>query len=198
MTKIFLVRHAEPNYANHEDSLRELSEKGLRDRRMVTNYLKDKEIDVVVSSPYRRAIETIEEFAENAGLEIETMDGFRERKIDDQWIDDYESFSRKQWGDFSYKLPGGECLQEVQDRNICALMKTVKKYRGKNIVIGSHGTAISTILHYFDNTFDYERFKNVKDKMPWIVEIDMDDAANHVAIHPVEDISGEIGQKSQA
>ena len=106
MTKVFLVRHAEPNYANHEDSLRELSEKGLRDRRMVTNYLKDKEIDVVVSSPYRRAIETIEEFAENAGLEIETMDGFRERKIDDQWIDDYESFSRKQWGGFFLQAAG--------------------------------------------------------------------------------------------
>ena len=38
MTTIYFVRHAEPNYNNHDDILRELSEKGLKDRELVTDF----------------------------------------------------------------------------------------------------------------------------------------------------------------
>ena len=31
MTNIYFVRHAEPNYSNHDDLTRELSTKGLQD-----------------------------------------------------------------------------------------------------------------------------------------------------------------------
>lgn len=31
MTEVYYVRHAEPNYENHDDRMRELTEKGLRD-----------------------------------------------------------------------------------------------------------------------------------------------------------------------
>ena len=54
MTTIYFVRHAEPNLSNHDDKSRELSSKGLQDRKLVTEYLKDKEIDLVISSPYKR------------------------------------------------------------------------------------------------------------------------------------------------
>ena len=53
MTKVYFVRHAEPNYNNHNDALRELSEKGMEDRKLVTKFLADKNIDVVLSSPYK-------------------------------------------------------------------------------------------------------------------------------------------------
>ncbi|MGI6315203.1 MAG: histidine phosphatase family protein [Christensenellales bacterium] len=59
MTKVYYVRHAEPNYDNHNDILRELTLKGLKDRKKVTLFLADKEIDIIVSSPFKRAIETI-------------------------------------------------------------------------------------------------------------------------------------------
>ena len=57
MTKVYFVRHAEPNYNNHDDLTRELTEKGLRDREKVKEFLADKEIDVVMSSPFKRAYE---------------------------------------------------------------------------------------------------------------------------------------------
>ncbi len=188
MTRFFFVRHAESNTENHDDFSRELSEKGMRDTHVVTEYLKDKKVDVVVSSPYRRSIETIKAFAEETCLEIETIDGFRERKVGSGWINDFTSFTQKQWNDFSYKLPGGECLKDVQERNICELMNLASRYKGKTIVVGSHGTAMSTIINYFDNRFDYECFKKIKDKMPWIVEIQFDDVTNKCTIYQVEDI----------
>ena len=168
MTTIYFVRHAEPNYANHNDETRELSAKGLEDRKLVSEYLKDKHIDIVLSSPYKRAIDTVKHFADNNNHTVKIIDDFRERKVD-VWMDDFNAFCKRQWDDFSYKLPGGEALCEVQERNIRALKQVLKEYKDKAIVVGSHGTALCTIIHYFDNTFGYEDFEEIKSLMPWIV-----------------------------
>ncbi|MBQ8575808.1 MAG: histidine phosphatase family protein [Clostridia bacterium] len=170
MTKVYFVRHAEPNYNNRDDMQRELSAKGMADRELVTQFLSDKNIEIVLSSPYKRAIDTVAHFADNKGLNIEIVDDFRERKVDSIWIEDFTSFSKAQWADFDYKLSDGESLNEVQSRNIYALKKVLEKYKDKNIAIGSHGTALSTIINYYDNSFGYEGFEKIRTVMPWIVE----------------------------
>ena len=172
MTTIYFVRHAKPDYQNHNDRLRELTEKGLEDSRSVTAFLSDKKIDLILSSPYRRAIDTIKDFADKNEMPIFIVDDFRERKVDTAWIDDFESFCKSQWEDFNFKLPGGESLGEVQSRNIRALKKILQNYKGKNMVIGTHGTSLSTIIHYFDPAFGYEDFQKIKNLMPWILRFD--------------------------
>ena len=133
MTKVFFVRHAEPNYENHDDRIRELSPRGMEDRKKVTAFLDDKNIDIVVSSPFKRAVDTVKDFADKNGMIVEIVEDFRERKVDSGWIEDFTSFSKKQWSDFSFKLSDGECLKEVQDRNISALNNVLEQYSGKNI-----------------------------------------------------------------
>ncbi len=170
MTKVYFVRHAEPNYNNRDDMSRELSAKGMNDRELVTQFLANKNIEVVLSSPFKRAVDTVAHFADSKGLNIEIVDDFRERKVDNAWIEDFTSFSKAQWADFNYKLSDGESLNEVQIRNISALNCVLEKYKGKNIVIGSHGTALSTIINYYDKSFGYEDFERIRTVMPWIVE----------------------------
>lgn len=174
MTTIYFVRHAQPNYENHNDQTRELTEKGLKDRKLVSDYLKDKNIDIILSSPYKRAVDTVKHFADMNNHTIQIIDDFRERKIDSVWIEDFDGFTRHQWEDFSYKLSDGEALYEVQKRNIHALNNVLEKYKDKNIVVGSHGTALSTIINYFDHTFGYEDFVKIKSLMPWIVKFVFD------------------------
>lgn len=170
MTTIYFVRHAESNYANHDGANRELTSKGLKDRMLVTEYLKDKNIDIVLSSPYKRAIDTVKHFADTNNHKIEIIDDFRERKIDSVWIEDFNTFCKNQWDDFTYKLYDGENLFEVQERNIRALNYVLEKYRDKKVVIGSHGIALSTVINYFDNTFGYYDFLKIKSLMPWLVK----------------------------
>jgi len=174
MTTVYFVRHAEPNYENHNDRLRELSSKGLKDRELVTNFLNDKHIDIVLSSPYKRAFDTVRHFAKKIGVSISEVEEFKERKIGDEWIEDFNGFSKKQWEDFTYKLPDGESLEEVQNRNIVALDRVLEKYKNKNIVVGSHGTALSTIINYYDKNFRYSDFNEIRKLMPWIVEFTFD------------------------
>ena len=169
VTNVYFVRHAEPNYENHNDLLRELTPKGMADRSLVTEFLTDKKIDVVFSSPYKRSVDTVLEFADKNNLPIRLVDDFRERKIDSTWIEDFNAFAKQQWSDFSYKLSDGECLREVQERNIRALNCVLEQCRGQNIVVGSHGTALSTIINYYDKSFGYSEFQEIKKLMPWIV-----------------------------
>ena len=169
MTHIYSVRHAEPNYENHDDSLRELTPKGLEDRKLVTDFLSREGVDYVLSSPYKRAIDTVAHFAENYGHGIEPVEDFRERRVDSCWIEDFQGFTRKQWEDFDYKLSDGETLREVQERNIRALKGVLEKYQGKTVVVGSHGTALSTIVNYYRPYFGFEDFDRIRTLMPWIV-----------------------------
>ncbi len=169
-TVVYFVRHAQPNFENHDDLSRELTAKGLEDRKLVTGFLSVKGAAAVFSSPYKRAVDTVGDFAQKNKLSVNIVDDFRERKITDNWIENFNDFCRRQWFDFDYKMPDGESLNEVQKRNISALNKLIKEYEGKTFAIGSHGTALSTIINYYDKNFGYAEFEKIKSLMPWIVE----------------------------
>ncbi|MDR0272182.1 MAG: histidine phosphatase family protein [Clostridiales bacterium] len=174
MTTIYFIRHAEPDRSSGEDATYSLTEKGLSDCAFVTEFLRDKKIDTVLSSPFKRSSDTVRDFAESFGLPIILIDDFRERKISESlgWISDFETYSRNQWSDFNFKLENGECLSEVQSRNIRALEDVLKQYSGKNIVIGTHGTALSTIINYYDKTYVFENFWEMAHIMPWVVKME--------------------------
>ncbi|MDR2558419.1 MAG: histidine phosphatase family protein [Oscillospiraceae bacterium] len=171
MTKVYFIRHAESDITIRDPMTRPLTEKGLADCSLVTEFLYDKSINVVLSSPFQRAVDTVTDFAVKNGFGIELINDFRERKSDSKgnWRDDFVDFMKRQWTDFNYSLTDGECLKEVQKRNINALNDVLTRYKNQNIVIGTHGTALSTIVNYYDNTYGFKDFMAMVDIMPWVV-----------------------------
>lgn len=174
ITTVYLVRHAEPNFYNHNDMDRELTLKGLQDCQLLLNYFSKQNIHVIYSSPYRRAIETIKSKAEFHQVSVIKRDAFRERKISSNWIEDFQNFVQKQWQDFSFKLPSGESLEEVQERTVHALKCLLKERLGEQIIISSHGTAISTIVNYFYPQFGLSDFQKLKRLFPFIIRMTFD------------------------
>ncbi|MEW8955638.1 histidine phosphatase family protein [Clostridium sp.] len=172
MTKIYFIRHGKINYTE-DDYSRELSEEGIEDVKKIKDVLKDHEIHKVYSSPYIRAINTIKELALIRELNISTIDDLRERKVCNEFIEDFKGFSMKQWEDFEYSLEGGESLRQVQERGIKALYKIIDENKGKSIVIGTHGTFLGMILNYFDKKYDFEFWKAIK--MPYIFLLTFDE-----------------------
>ncbi|MFT8311091.1 MAG: histidine phosphatase family protein [Sporolactobacillus sp.] len=170
MTIIYFVRHAESDIRVHNDKLRPLTDKGMKDRELVTGYLQDKNVDVVLSSPYRRAVDTVKQFADQQNFHVHLVKDFRERKVGGEWIDDFHAFSKRQWEDFSFKLQDGGSLSEVQERTIGKLNHLLNEHSGKILAVGSHGTALSTIINYYDPTYGFEDFERMKHLMPWIVK----------------------------
>lgn len=177
MTTIYFIRHAESDTSVRDGRIRPLTEKGLADRRLVTEYLQDNDIDIVLSSPFKRAVDTITDFAEKNGFEIEIIEDFREQKSSSNMGRDnpaHYPFLERQWADFSYTLSDGECLAEVQERNITALNKVLTRHKNKNIVIGTHGTALSMIINSYDSTYKFEDFMTMVNILPWVVKADFD------------------------
>ncbi|MFA9413855.1 MULTISPECIES: histidine phosphatase family protein [unclassified Streptococcus] len=172
---VYLVRHAEPNYDNHDDATRELTAKGKQDCQLLVDFFKQRPINQIVSSPYKRAVKTIQPVADQLGLSIELMADFRERKIDDVWIEDFKTFTANQWQDFAYKhSDSGESLAEVQHRTIAALTVLLENSRAEQLIVSSHGTAISTMLNYYNPKFGLADFERIKTLMPFVVELVFD------------------------
>lgn len=175
-TTFYFIRHAEPNYNNHDDVLRELTEKGIVSSKKLVNQFSSITIDKLYSSPYKRSIDTIKPLADSKNKQITTIEGLRERKLSEGWIDNFNEVARKQWEDFNYKLPNGESLKEVQERNILAVNTILETSRNETVVIGTHGTALSTIINYYQEDFKYEMFNKYKHEFPWIVKFEFNES----------------------
>ena len=176
MTTVYFIRHCKADNSERDGRIRPLTEKGTRDAALVTQYLQDKNIDAIVSSPFKRAIDTVAPFAESAGLEISIVEDFRERRSDSDWLrdEDFWPFVERQWADFSYSLSDGESLETVQKRNIAALNGVLAEHAGECVAIGTHGTALSTIVNYYDKTFGFKDFLAMVGIMPWAVVMEFE------------------------
>lgn len=174
MTRIYFVRHAEPDRSVHDDRTRPLTEEGIRDSLEVTRILKDKSIDFLISSPYKRSMDTIGDLSKKLGKKIQTDDDFRERNAGGWHGENFLKYIEKQWEDFNYHIQDGESLNEVQSRNIRALRKVLSSHKDENIVIATHGTALSTILNFYYPQYDFECFMKIIDFMPFVIRLDFE------------------------
>lgn len=172
MTKVYFVRHAQSDWRSGSDRERGLTAEALEDRKVVLDFLRDKPVDAFWCSPYRRSLDTIREAAEFFALPIHTDERLREREAAPGG-NNRELF-RRRWADFDWHEPGGESLRSVQERNVAALTEILEQNRDKTIVIGTHGTALSTILNYYDPAYDCDAFLRVIDWMPFVVELDFE------------------------
>lgn len=166
MTTIYFVRHCQSDHSVHDDRTRPLTGKGMEDSRLVTEFLRGKQIEAVLSSPYRRAMDTVRDFAGTHGFSIETVEDFRERKVGNRWVEDFMAFVKHHWEDVDYREPEGESLREVQARNVAALREVLERYQGKTIAVGTHGTALSSIVNFYQPQFGFEQFAEIVDLTP--------------------------------
>ncbi|MGN1119889.1 MAG: histidine phosphatase family protein [Oscillospiraceae bacterium] len=174
MTTVYFVRHAQSDRFALDDRTRPLTAEGMQDAERVTAALADKGITRVLSSPYTRTMQTVSGLAGALGLPIETDEDFRERNAGTWRGENFLKYIEAQWADFGYHIEDGECLADVQARNIAALKRALEKYPGETLAIATHGTALSTILNKYFPEFGYADFMRILDAMPYIVRLDFD------------------------
>ena len=160
LTNLYLVRHAHSTYTP-EELKRPLSEKGLKDAYKVKELLREENIDHVISSPYLRAIQTVEGIALTLGREIQIVDEFKERKQTKEDVNDFEQAIRKVWDNPDFSWEGGESNKSAQQRGIKGIEMALDKYEGKNVVVGTHGNIMVLMMNYFDEQYDFEFWKKL-------------------------------------
>lgn len=172
MTRVYFVRHAQPDHDWEEDRTRPLTEEGRKDSAMVVEFLKDRKIDMFYSSPYKRSKDTIADAAAFFGKEIITDERLREREKGPNG--NHHGMFQRRWADHDYHEEGGESIAMVQKRNMEALHDILADNADKEIVVGTHGTALSSILNFYDNSFGCDDFLRIIDWMPYVIELDFE------------------------
>lgn len=171
-TDIYMVRHAHSNYSSDELG-RGVSQKGKNDLQLVTELLVGENVDVVISSPYRRAIETVEGVAQALCLHIVLEERFKERILSHEPVEDFHSALKKVWDNPEFAHKGGESNFEAAQRGIEGLMDILEKYKEKKIAIGTHGNIMAIIMNSLDKQYDYWFWRSLS--MPDIYKLSFEE-----------------------
>lgn len=151
VTRIILVRHGQTDY-NVQDLYQgsldiPLNETGLMQADMLAESIKELPIDVFISSPLERAYVTTEKCAKAKGMEISYTDprlteisygeweGRTKKEVSKENKELAKKWKKEPW---NTQIPGGETLQQLQERYRAAIDDAVERYPGKTIFIGAH------------------------------------------------------------
>jgi 2,3-bisphosphoglycerate-dependent phosphoglycerate mutase len=174
-TIIYFVRHAESTYVKGTERSRGLTPLGIINSSKIKDILIEEDIDVLISSPYERAIQTIRELSLQLNKKIFLKEDLRERQLsgEDHLITDFNESKRRLFEDPSYSFPGGESSIQAQERAIKVLQEIFEEFNVKRVVIGTHGDIMTLMMSYFDTRFNFEFWNSIT--MPDIYKLEFID-----------------------
>ncbi|MNB74520.1 bifunctional RNase H/acid phosphatase [compost metagenome] len=175
-TFIYMVRHGDSPKTEGNERTRGLTGKGKADVIRVTDLLKREEIEVFVSSPYQRAILTIEHLAQASGKEVLLYEELKERIFlnEDKRLPDevLVPLLEKSFINPNYSLPGGESNAECQGRAMSVIKELLQEHKGKKIAIGTHGAVMILIMNAYDAKYDLDFLLNLSKPDVYRLEFD--------------------------
>ena len=137
----------------------DLTEEGKEQARDLALAVADKDIDVILSSPLKRAVETCQIVSDICNIPFETDD-----RLIEQNYGSYEGADRKEEAflnnkrNFAYKYPGGESMMQVACRVYGLIDEIKSKYKDKNVLFISHGGVCRIVNTYFRDMANDEFF----------------------------------------
>ena len=172
MKIIYFMRHSEPLKPismNNNDSLQIQNEKwgltinGEKLAEKMSGLSELANFDIVISSNYVRATSTAKYFTKD---KLFVDENFGERKFGiNRWDELPKDFGKRQFDDFNYKLPNGESINEVIDREYISLINILNNCYDKKVLVVGHSTAIASLFSKWceiDYTGDYKFRGKVK------------------------------------
>ena len=210
MTTIYLLRHSQPfrkllgkyNVSEVEQLRNEKNPLSVDGERLAKEMSKRDElqnIDAIYSSHYVRTMCTAKYIAENNNIKLNVDERLGERKFGVNNMSELPmNFFEEQFRDWDYKLENGESANEVSIRMNEVLFEILNQNQEKNIVVVSHGTAISTMLKTWCNVVLNEETKLIEfyfnDKLvfdgnwscPELFKLEFDDNNNLVNIENIK------------
>ncbi|MDD5567441.1 MAG: histidine phosphatase family protein [Patescibacteria group bacterium] len=169
MTRVYLARHGvtdfndQGRYLGRSDvSLNELGRKQAEETK---DRISKFNIDIVISSPLKRAIETAN-IIKPSDLEILSESAFIERSVGvyegltkDEAKGKYpELFARNVTRIFNEAPTNGETILDAQNRVFTALYIIGKVYIGKDVLIVTHAFVAKVVNKYFNQNLSEQEF----------------------------------------
>ncbi|NUU59152.1 histidine phosphatase family protein [Paenibacillus agri] len=177
-TFIYMVRHGEsPKVDGGNERTRGLTLKGESDAQIVAELLNVEGINTFISSPYKRAILTIEGLAQSLGKEVIIIEELKEIVFlgDNKILSNKEVYPlvKKMFSEPDFLLPGGESFMNCRNRVVPIFENIIRKYEGQKIVIGTHGVVMTMMMEYFDPQFGLDFL--LKTSKPDVYKLEFDE-----------------------
>lgn len=159
----YFLRHADTDRSQTiHFSEHPLSELGLSQAKSIVYRLIELNVDIIYSSPFTRAKQTVEPFADKVNISPLVINDLCGRIVKDLPRENTWDFFKQSWSDFNHTEYGAETANECIERVSSLLGKLEKDHLGKRILLVSHSNPISLYLSTIDKTIGYEWFKNMK------------------------------------
>ena len=166
---VYLIRHAHSAYS--PDEMRELSPSGHAAAKHVADLLEGRAVSRIVSSPYTRAIQTVQPLADRLGVAVEIQPDLRERLLCTEVLDDFYGPLERAWRDFDFCYPGAESSAAAQDRVRTAIERIVDGSEGRHVVVASHGNALALFLRTLDAAVDFAFWARMTTPDVYVVDV---------------------------
>ncbi|WP_308637886.1 histidine phosphatase family protein [Paenibacillus silvisoli] len=147
MKNLYVVRHCK---AEGQAPDAPLTAVGVEQADRLAEFLSDKSIDAIVSSPYERARRTIAPLAARIGVEIVPDERLAERVLTDRDSPDWYEKLSKTFDDLDLCYEGGESSNAAMSRAVSAIQDALSSGHS-SIVAVSHGNLIALLLKHFDS-----------------------------------------------
>lgn len=157
LKKIYIIRHCE---AEGQPAEAQLTDRGFKQALEVSEFFSEIKIDRIISSPYKRAIQSIQPLAEQLNLKIEIDRKLTERVLSSENLSDWLEKLKTTFEDIELKFEGGESSKEAMKR-IVEVVEEVFNGEFENTIIVTHGNLMSLLLKYYNGNFGFDDWKNL-------------------------------------
>lgn len=154
---MLLIRHCQ---SSGQDPAAALTDIGRKQAEALAEFLSDYPIDLIVSSSYTRARQSIEPFAASVGLPVHLDHRLIERTLSGSPLANWREVVRDSFGDLELRAPGGESAREVLDRGWAAITALIDGEHQFPIAV-THGNLLSLILNSLDPDFGYAGWESL-------------------------------------
>lgn len=173
----FVMRHGQTNHNlqgvwSCDSHLPDpLTDEGKRQVEETALSLKDKNIDIIISSPFPRTQQSAHEVARILGIDEKAIIADKRlgewnigKEYDQRPFADFFAVRNASNADrYMFKTPDGESYAEVFKRVGDFLYDIEKKYQGKNILIVSHGAPCRSLINISEGTSFNELYEKTRD-----------------------------------
>lgn len=157
LKSVYIIRHCE---AKGQASDAQLTEQGFKQALDLSNFFSEIQVDRIITSPYERAIQSIQPLAKQLNIEVEIDGKLTERVLSTKDISDWKDKLRTTFEDVELKFEGGESSQEAKARIVDVVEKIFNDV-SENTIIVTHGNIMSLLLNNYNKSFGFDDWQGL-------------------------------------
>lgn len=166
MKTYYIVRHCQATEQS-EDAY--LTPQGIAQSHALAQFFSGIHLNKIISSPYKRAIQTIEPLAHAKQLEIQIDQRLSERVLSDKPMDDWYEKLKLSFTDLHMACEGGESSQEAMNRIVEALYEQIKLGKNHTLFV-THGNLMSLLLKHADPTIGFKEWEKLSNPDVYVLK----------------------------